>query len=440
MKPAIGGIIGGMRWRRVMTYGLIAGLSAFAATQAQAQERGILVTDVTGPITPAVAHYLTSALDEAAESNSILVVTLDTPGGLDTSTREIVQSFLASPVPVVVYVQPQGARAASAGTFITMAGHIAAMSPATTIGAATPVDLQSGDTLDDKIINDMAAFAVSVAERQDRSTEFAEEAVREGRSITYSEAVDSNVVDIIADDLADLLRQIDGWEVDVRGVATTVETAGVIPEEFEMSFFGRVLNQLADPNLALLFLSLGTLAVIYEFANPGMGFAGVVGVILLVVGFFALAVLPVQATGIALLVLAAALFIAEIFVPGVGVFAAGGTISLLLAGVFLFEGDLTVSPPVLWPTALLMGLFSVMAGRAAWRARFSPATTGSTTLIGQPVTVLGSPDAGWQAFVQGSWWTVRSPSGELKDGDTMQVVGVEGLDLVVTPEGESNDT
>lgn len=423
-----------------MIVGLIAGLSAVAATQAQAQERGILVTDVTGPITPAVAHHLKSAIDAAAESNSILVVTLDTPGGLDVSTREIVQSFFSAPVPVVVYVQPQGARAASAGTFITMAGHIAAMSPATTIGAATPVDLQSGDTLDDKIINDMAAFAISVAERQNRSTEFAEEAVRDGRSITYSEAVEINVVDLIADDLADLLGQIDGWVVDVGGFETTLETAGVVPEEFEISLFGSILTQLADPNLAILFLSLGTLAIVYELANPGMGFAGVAGLILLMVGFFALSVLPVQATGIALLVLAAALFIGEIFVPGIGVFAAGGTISLLLAGIFLFEGDIGVSPPVLWPTAVLMGLFTAFAGRAAWRARFSPASTGPTTLVGQPATVQGSPDTGWQAFVDGAWWAVRPSSGELRDGEQVHVVGLEGLELVVDAEGEADDT
>jgi membrane-bound serine protease (ClpP class) len=423
-----------------MIAGLIAGVAALTATQAQAQEEGILVTDVTGPITPAVAHYLKSAIDAASESNSILVVTLDTPGGLDTSTREIVQSFFSASVPVVVYVQPQGARAASAGTFITMAGHIAAMAPATTIGAATPVDLQTGDTLDEKIINDMAAFAISVAERQNRSTEFAEEAVREGRSITYRAAVEENVVDLIADDLVDLLNQIDGWVVDVQGVETTLETAGVVPEEFELSMFGRILTQLADPNLAILFLSLGTLAVIYELANPGMGFAGVAGLILLMVGFFALSVLPVQATGIALLVLAAALFIGEIFVPGVGVLAAGGVISLLLAGVFLFEGDLGVSPPVLWPTALIMGLFTVFAGRAAMTARLRPASTGTSTLVGQPVTVQGSRDTGWQTFVGGAWWTVRPRRGDLREGEKVHVVGVEGLELVVDPEGDNHES
>lgn len=424
-----------MGWRRLVVGGLIAGLTALVATQAHAQDQGVLVTDVAGPITPAVVHHLESAVDAAAESGSVLVVRIDTPGGLDTSTREIVQAFLNSPVPVVAYVHPIGARAASAGTFIVMSAHVAAMSPATAIGAATPIDLQTGEEGSDKIINDLVAFAVSMAEERGRNTEFAEAAVREGRSITATVAVEEDVVDLVADDLDGLLAAIDGMTVEVQGAPITIETSGVMPEIYEMSLFGRILAQLADPNLALLFLSLGTLAVVYEAANPGLGFAGVVGVILLLIGFFALSVLPVQAAGIALLVLAAALFIGEIFVPGIGVLAAGGTIALLLAGVFLFEGDLAVSPPVLWPTALMMGLFTAFAGRAAVKARLSPATTGADTLLGRPITVRGDPDGGWSAFLDGSWWTIRSAGSELHEGDRAEVVGRDGLELLVDPTG-----
>lgn len=429
-----------MLGRRLIIGGLIAGLTALAATQAQAQEQGgVLVTDVSGPITPAVAHHLESAVGAAAEANSILLVTLDTPGGLDASTRDIVQDFLNAPVPVVVYVQPQGARAASAGTFIVMSAHVAAMAPATAIGAATPIDLQSGETGSDKIINDLAAFAVTVAERRGRNADFAEDAVREGKSITADEAAGGNVVDLVAEDVDGLLGAIDGRVVEVQGTDMTIETTGVVPETYEMSLFGRILAQLADPNLALLFISLGTLAVVYEAANPGLGFAGVAGVILLLVGFFALSVLPVQATGVALLVLAAALYIGEIFVPGIGVLAAGGTVALLLAGVFLFEGDLQVSPPVLWPTALTMGLFTAIAGRAAVRARLRPATTGIDTLMGRPVTVHGDPEEGWFAFLEGSWWIIRPSHGELREGDQAEVVGRKGVELVVDPTGERND-
>jgi membrane-bound serine protease (ClpP class) len=429
-----------MGWRRLFIGGLIAGAALLAANQAQAQEQGILVTEVIGPITPAVALHLESAVESAAEANSILLVLIDTPGGLDVSTRQIVQGFLNAPVPVVAYVQPSGARAASAGTFIVMSAHVAAMAPATTIGAATPVDLQTGEEGSDKVINDSAAFAVSVAEQRGRSVEFAEAAVREGRSITAREAEESNVVDLLAGDVGELLAAIDGLEVEVRGAETTIRTAGVVPETFEMSTLGRILSHLADPNIAVLFLSLGTLAIIYEAANPGLGFAGMAGIILLLIGFFALSVLPVQVTGVALLILAAALFIGELFVPGVGVLAAGGTIALLLSGVFLFEGDLEVSPPVLWPTALLMGLFTAFAGRAAVRARLRPSTTGADILLGRPVTVQGDPEKGWSAFLEGSWWTIRPSSGELQEGDRAEVVGRDGLELLVDPIGERDDS
>lgn len=206
-----------------------------------------------------------------------------------------------------------------------------------------------------------------------------------------------------------------------------------------MSTFRKVLAQIADPNLAVLFLSIGTLAVVYEAANPGMGFAGIAGVILLLLGFFALSVLPVQAAGLALIVLAIALFIGEIFVPGVGVLAAGGTIALILAGLFLFEGELEVSPPVLWPTALLLGLVTAIAGRAALKARLRPSTTGAGTLVGRPVTVLGGSDEGWSAFLDGTWWSVRRSRGDLRDGQTAEVVDVDGLTLLVEPDGDSNE-
>jgi len=428
-------------WRGQATIGLIAGfvLSATISVQATAQGAGALVAEVDGPITPVIADHLAAAVEAAAEQDAVLVVTMDTPGGLDTSMREIVQSFLNAPVPVIVYVQPEGARAASAGTFITMAAHIAAMAPATSIGAATPIDLQSGESGSEKVINDAAAFAVSVAERRGRNTEFAEAAVREGTSLTATQALEQDVVDLTADNIEELLVAMDGLTVDVLGEEVTLETAGVALEAYEMSTFRRVLARIADPNLAILFLSIGTLAVVYEAANPGLGFAGIAGVILLLLGFFALSVLPVQAAGLALLVLAIALFIGEIFVPGVGVLAAGGTIALILAGIFIFEGEVGVSPPVLWPTALVMGVLTAFAGRAALKARLSPSTTGTATLVGKPVTVVGDRVEGWSAFVDGSWWTIRPSRSDLEAGQPAEIVAVEGLELVVEPRGEDDE-
>lgn len=430
-----------MRRRRRAAGGLIAGVglvAAFIAPVLAQDTSGVLVTDVDGPITPVIADHLAAAVEQAVGEGALLVVTLDTPGGLDTSMRDIVQTFLNAPVPIVVYVEPEGARAASAGTFITMAAHVAAMAPATSIGAATPVDLQGGE-ITDKIINDAVAFATSVAERRGRNVEFAESAVRDGTSITARKAEEDGVVDLVADDLDDLLIAIDGLTVEVLGEEVTLATAGVVPDRYEMSTFRRILAQIADPNLALLFLSIGTLAVVYEAANPGLGFAGIAGVILLLLGFFALSVLPVTTAGVALLILAIALFIGEIFVPGVGVLAAGGTIALLLAGVFLFEGETQVSPPVLWPTAVVLGVATAIAGRAALKARLRPSTTGTATLIGKAGTVVNVEGVNGSVFLDGAWWSVRSSVGELEPGEQARVVGIEGLELIVEPFGADHD-
>ena len=406
---------------------------ASAATQAES----ILLAEVDGPITPVVAVYLEGAVGEAEETGSVLVVTLDTPGGLDASMRDIVQSFLNARVPVVSFVYPEGARAASAGTFITMSAHVAAMAPATSIGAATPVDLQGGE-ITDKVINDAAAFALSVAERRGRDATFAEDAVRDGLSITAVEAEDRGVVDLQASGMEDLLAQIDGLTVEAGGAEVTLRTDGAAIERYEMSAFRRVIGTLADPNLAFIFISLGTLAIVYEAANPGLGFAGIAGVISLVLGFFALSVLPVTAAGVALLVLAAALFIGEVFVPGVGVLAAGGTIALVLAGLFLFEGTLSISPPVLWPTAVVLGGATTFAGRLALRARRASPTTGASTLVGQAVTVDPRDERSGSAFVDGAWWTVRSQEGPLRPGPA-EVVAIDGLTLIVRPTGGEHE-
>jgi membrane-bound serine protease (ClpP class) len=307
-----------------------------------------------------------------------------------------------------------------------MAAHVAVMAPATSIGAATPVDLQGGE-ITDKVINDAAAFAVSVAERRGRDVIFADEAVRLGRSLTAREALASGVIDFIATDLDDLLAQADGLVVET--LDTTLDTAGARVERREMGGFRAVLARLADPNLAFIFLSIGTLAIIYEASNPGLGFAGIAGAILLVLAFFALSVLPVRAAGVALLVLGVALLVAELFVPGIGVLAAGGTIALLLSGLFLFEGGIRVSPAVLWPSAAIMGAGSVLASREVVRARRQPPTSGPNTLVGRVLTVRKAEgrDTG---FVDGSWWTLRGADA-LQEGTEAIVVAVEGLQLVV---------
>jgi len=387
----------------------------------------VLLMEVDGAITPVVADYVADAVAVAeSELYQALVMTLDTPGGLDVSMRDIVQTLLNSTIPTVVYVSPEGARAASAGTFITMAAHVAVMAPATSIGAATPVDLQGGE-ITDKIINDAAAFAVSVAERRDRNVEFAEDSVRDGRSVTSREALELGVVDLVADDLDDLLVEINGREITSLGVTLSTTNATVVREE--MGTLRQVLGWLADPNIAFLLLSVGTLAIIYEAANPGLGFSGIAGAIMLVLAFFSLSVLPVQVAGIALFLLAIALFVAELFVPGVGVLAGGGTVALILSGLFLFEGSVNVSPVVVWPSAAVLGVASVVAGRAALLARRKPATMGPETMVGRVVKVKST--GGRQiALLDGTWWDVISDV-VLDDGSKAKVIGTEGTRLLV---------
>lgn len=396
----------------------------------------VLVVRVDGPITPVVAGYITDAVGQAEDRGAqALLLELDTPGGLDTSMRDIVQTLLAAKVPVVVYVTPPGARAASAGALITFAAHVAAMAPGTTIGAATPVDAQTGQKASDKVINDAAAFAESVAAQRGRDTGFAIDTVRQGRAVPATEALRLGAVDLIASDRVALLKSLDGRTVTLADTSTvTLRTADAAVSEYEPGWARRLLGVLADPTLAFLFLSLGTLAVVYELAAPGHGFSGAVGVILLILGFFALSVLPVSVAGLALLALAAGLFAAELFAPGIGVFAAGGAIALVLAGVFLFEGTMEVNPAVLVPTAAVVAIGSVIAGRLAWRARRSPPVSGTGTLIGATAPVVCGPGGQTDVHVQGAWWTAESADGSpMGPGQRVRVVGVDGLRLIVEP-------
>ncbi len=398
----------------------------------------VLVATVDGPITPVTAEYVADGVRTAEEDGyEVFVIELDTPGGLDASMRDIVQALLGARVPVVVYVTPSGGRAASAGTFITMAAHVAAMAPGTTIGAATPVDLQGGE-ITDKIINDAAAFAESVADFHDRNVEFAVDAVRDGRSITADQAFELGVVDLLAPDLTTLLDEIDGETVVMADGRTIVlETRGTGVDAFDPGFFRNLLLVIADPNLAFLFVSLGTLAIIYEVANPGLGLAGIIGVVLLILGFFALSVLPVTVAGGALLILAVGLFAGELFVPGIGLLAVGGTIALIVGGLLLFEGPFGIRPIVLWPVGLVVGAGALLAGRLTWRARRAPAVSGAEALVGQKAEVAIADGSRGQAFVEGAWWRIRSRTGPLPEGRMVTVVASDGLELIVDVEEDN---
>lgn len=415
-----------------MAVALLTPAGAAEGTATEQQRSGVLAVTVDDSITPVVADHLVDGVRRAeSEGHEALLVELNTPGGLSASMRTIVQSFLGANVPVVVHVAPQGARAASAGALITFSAHIAAMAPGTSIGAATPVNLQGGGKAGQKAIEDAAAFATSVAERRGRNTDFAEDAVREGRAVSARKAVDINVVDLIAANRGELLTKLDGRTVTLAsGTEVTLRSDNAAVVRHEMGLFTKLRQALADPNLAFLFISLGSLGLLYELASPGAGVGGAIGAVLLILGFFSLAVLPVNVAGILLLVLAVALFVAELFAPGIGAFAGGGTIALAAAGLFLFEGPFEVDPVVLWPTAIIIGLGTVLAGRLALRARKATPVTGSSGLIGQEAVVAEADGEHGRARVEGAWWDVRGDR-QLTEGDRVRVVDVQDLTLVV---------
>ncbi len=422
----------------------LAGVGVLLAPGADAGAEGrgsVLVATVDHTITPVVADFVEDGVDRAEQGDfEAFVMVLDTPGGLDTSMREIVQALLNADVPTVVYVAPSGARAASAGAIITLASHVAAMAPGTNIGASTPVDLGGGE-IGDKVINDAAAYAEAIAELRGRDTEFARDAVTEGASVTERDALDQGVVEFVVDDLTALLAEVDGVEVELEGGRTvTLTTADASIEEHELGTFRSIQQWLADPNLAFLFLSLGTLAIVYELANPGVGAGGIAGSIMLILAFFSLSVLPVNVVGVLLLLLAAGLFIAEIFVPGVGVLAAGGVVALVLGGVFLFRGSVGIDAYVLWPVALVVGGTALLIARFAWRTRQAPQIAPGDVIVGQSATVRPSTREQPQVFLEGAWWEVRrSDEGPLEAGDEVTVVGREGLHLIVEPADRSDE-
>ena len=426
--------------RRLAAAALLAvclGLLLLLAGPARGATGGAVgLTEVRGPITPVVADHLTAAVDRAErEDMAALVVELDTPGGLITAMRQIVQSFLGADVPVVVYVSPRGADAGSAGTFVTLAAHVAAMAPATTIGAATPVDVQGGE-VGDKIVNNAAAYAEAIATERNRSVDFAVAAVREGRSITADEAVRIGAVDVVAPDLDTLLATIDGRTVQLVSGPQTLQTAGVEVVAVEWTWFRRLLQWLADPEVALLLISVGTLGLIYELAQPGLGAGAVVGGIALVLGLAGLSALPLNAAGVALVLLGIGLFIAELFIPGIGVGAVGGTIALIVGGLLLFPRasgiavDLVVLLPATITVAVLVGAAAVIVARTRGR----PSHANADALVGRTAAVQPGP-YGPRVRLDGTYWRARPAPGvdDLPEGRRVEVVDRDNLDLVVRP-------
>ncbi len=417
---------------------LCAGVVLVVAPASGAESIGSVgVTEVNGPITPVVRDHLADTIvDATAAGHNALVIRLNTPGGGLDVTREIANLLLDAPIPTIVYVAPAGSDAGSAGTFITYAAHVAAMAPATTIGAATPVDLEGGE-VGDKIVENTLAFGLALAEFRDRDATFIEAAIRDGRSVTSTVALEAGAIDVVSPSTEQLLVEVHGREVVVGDTPVTLDTAGAVLVEMEMTGTRSLLQILANPNLAFVFLSLGTLAILYEIANPGLGLGGVAGVVMLILAMFSLAVLPVNYAGAALLVVALAMFIAELFAPGIGVGAAGGTAALVLGGLFLFQAQTGVGVDlwVLIPTAVVTFGLVVFAGVLVNRTRGQTSRAASDYLLGRHTTVAQVLDGQARARIDGILWRVRpaEPDVELRVGDEVEIVRRDNLDLHVLP-------
>lgn len=408
-------------------------------------------------ITPVTARYIERAIEHAENTQAAcLVILLDTPGGLVDSTREIVKNILRSRIPVVVYVAPAGARAASAGVFITMAAHVAAMAPGTNIGAAHPVQIgdmpgqpQEPDQtkegkppspMDDKIVNDTAAWARSLAELRGRNVDWSARAVRESVSASASEAVRDGVADLMANDLGDLLQKIDGRRIKLAEREATLHTAGAEVRPQEMWWGERFLAAIANPTLALLLLIFGFYGVLFELYTPGWRVPGTVGAVCLVLGFFALAVLPVNFVGVALIGIALALFVAEAFVTSYGLLTLGGLVCLITGGLMLVDspaGFLRVSLWVLIPIALATAAITIFLVGGVIKASRIPVQTGSESMPGTAAVadtdfIIAGERYSGTVRTHGELWTAFSPA-PLSAGDGVEVLSREGLTLLVRP-------
>ncbi len=396
------------------------------------------VITVDAAITPAIAKYIIKSIEESYADNATgLIILLDTPGGLDLAMRDIIKEVLGAPLPVIVYVHPPGARAASAGVMITMAAHVAAMTPGTNIGAAHPVAMGVGgkmdDTMAEKIENDAVAYAVGIAEKKKRNAEWVEQAVRKSVSITAEEALKSNVIDIVADDIDDLLEQAHGMTIPLPYGETTLNTRGARINEKEMGIRERILTTLSDPNIAYLLLMIGLAGLYFEFAHPGAILPGVVGGISLILAFFAMQTLPVNYAGVVLIIFAVILFIAEIKVISHGMLTVAGVISLALGSIMLFESPipaLKLSFKVLIPTVAIVSLFFIGIISLAVKAQLRKPATGREGMIGYEGKTATAVHEEGKVFIKGEIWNASS-SEPIDKGAKVTVVGVEGLALKV---------
>jgi membrane-bound serine protease (ClpP class) len=395
--------------------------------------------NVDGTINPASADYIHDAILTADEANAqCLVVFLNTPGGLLKSTRLIVSDFLTSPIPVIIYVAPSGAQAASAGVFITLAAHIAVMAPGTNIGAAHPVTLgeQQDSIMTEKATNDAAAFIRTISEKRNRNVKWAEDAVRKSISITETEALRENVIDTIATNMTELLAMINGKTVETSRGTVTLNTQGASITQIEKTFQQKILDILSDPNIAYILLMLGIYGLLFELYNPGSILPGIVGFICLVLAFYSMHTLPINYAGLALILFAIVLFILEIKVVSHGLLTIGGVVSLTLGSIMLIQKEsflefAVISWEIIVTTIVLTVLFFVFAIGMGIKAQRKKPTTGMQGLIGETGEAVSDLRPEGSVKVYGEIWNAVSLDGTLKRGTKITIAEVENLVLKV---------
>ncbi len=399
----------------------------------------VLSIKINGGINPASAEYIHKSIEKAeTEKDECLLMHLNTPGGLLTSTREIVSDMLKSTVPIIVYISPAGAHAGSAGVFITLAANIAVMAPGTNIGAAHPVSLQGSpdSIMNAKGTNDAAAFIKTIAEKRNRNVEWAEEAVRYSVSITEQEALEKHVIDYLANDDREILTQVDGKTIEVNGGTKMLQTKNASIRSSEMGFFQKILDRLSDPNISYMLMMLGFYGIMFELFNPGSIFPGIAGVIFLVFAFYSMSSMPVNYAGLALIIFGICLFLLEIKITSHGILTIGGVISILLGSLFLFRTSSTENfKSISWSiivgcttvTALFF-LFIVGMGLKAQRLR--PAT-GMQTLIGKTGEVIATLDPAGSVKINGELWKAQSLSGKVDISEKIVVREIKNLTLYV---------
>ncbi len=399
--------------------------------------RAVYLLRAVGSINPGLTEFIVEGIRQAEREHAeALVIELDTPGGLETSMRQIVQAITNAKVPVVVYVYPRGARAASAGVFVTMAANVAAMAPGTNIGAAHPVSIGMGKvdkTMEKKLVNDMVASGRSLAAERGRNADWMEKAIRQSVSIPAAQAVKLKVVDLMAGNLEDLLTKINGRKVEVGGKQLVLHTAGVPVKEIPEGLRFRVLKYIADPNVAFILMMIGLAGLYFEMAHPGVVLPGVIGGICLLLAFFAFQTLPINYIGVLLIFLAFIFFILEFKVISYGLLSLAGLISLFLGGMMLFkggEGDVNISWGVLIPTVVIITLFFMAVAGLVLRSHLRRSMTGAAGMEGERGTAYTDLNPEGQVFVHGEYWHAVSEA-PIAKGETVEVVEVIDLTLRV---------